>query len=62
MTTHFIVHETKDNVGVVVVEKISAGQKVSGWIMKTDETITVKVLENISASSSAIVKNSGEFL
>ena len=47
MTTHFIVHETKDNVGVVVVEKISAGQKVSGWIMKNDETITVKVLEDI---------------
>ncbi len=47
MTTHFIVHETKDNVGVVVVEKISAGQNVSGWIMENDKTITIKVLEDI---------------
>lgn len=47
MTTHFIVHESKDNVGVVVVEKISAGQNVSGWIMETDKTITIKVLEDI---------------
>ena len=47
MTTHFIVHEAKDNVGVVVVEKISAGQNVSGWIMETDKTITIKVLSDI---------------
>ena len=47
MTTHFIVHEAKDNVGVVVVEKISAGQNVSGWIMETDKTISIKVLEDI---------------
>ena len=47
MTTHFIVHETKDNVGVVVVEKISAGQKVSGWIMETDKSITIEVIEDV---------------
>ena len=33
--------------GVVVVEKISAGQNVSGWIMETDKTISIKVLEDI---------------
>ncbi len=32
---------------MVVVEKISAGQNVSGWIMETDKTITIKVLEDI---------------
>ena len=47
MTTHFIAHDLTDTVGVVVVEKISAGQKVSGWIMETDETIMLDALEDI---------------
>ena len=47
MITHFIAHDAKDTVGVIVVEKVKAGEEVSGWIMETDETIAVKVLEDI---------------
>ena len=47
MITHFITHDAKDTVGVIVVEKVLAGQKVTGWIMETDETITIKVIEDI---------------
>ena len=47
MTTHFIAHETIDTVGVVVVEKVSTGQEVSGWIMETDETIIMKALTDV---------------
>ena len=47
MTTHFITHDSKDNVGVVVVEKVVSGQNVNGWIMETDETILVNALEDI---------------
>ena len=47
MITHFIVHDAKDTVGVVVVEKVKAGQKALGWIMETDETITINAIEDI---------------
>lgn len=43
----FLVHEAKDTVGVVVVETVEAGQELSGWIMETDETITIKALDAI---------------
>ena len=38
MNPHFIAHEPSDTVGVVVVEKVKAGQEVTGWIMETDKT------------------------
>lgn len=47
MTTHFLVHESKDNVGVVVVEDVQAGQTLSGWLMDTDETITIEAKDPI---------------
>jgi len=47
MTTHFIAHDANDTVGVVVVEKVSAGETVSGWIMETDQTIVIDVLEDV---------------
>ena len=47
MITHFIAHNADDTVGVVVVEKVLAGEKVSGWIMESDQTITVEVLEDV---------------
>ena len=47
MTTHFIAHDTADTVGVVVVEKVLAGQEVNGWIMETDETVTIKALVEV---------------
>ena len=47
METHFIVHDKADTVGVMVVESAQAGQELTGWIMETDETITVKSLDLI---------------
>ena len=47
MTTHFIAHDNTDTVGVVVVEKVLAGQEVSGWIMETDETVSIKALTEV---------------
>ena len=38
---HFIVHESADNVGVVVVEGVCKGQILSGWVMASDESLTV---------------------
>lgn len=41
MATDFIVHDEQDHVGVVVVEGVSRGQTLKGWVMATDETIEV---------------------
>ena len=47
MTTHFIAHDAADTVGVVVVEQVKAGQEATGWIMETDETVTIKPLVEV---------------
>ncbi|HIL17140.1 MAG TPA: flagellar biosynthesis protein FlgA [Deltaproteobacteria bacterium] len=47
MTTHFIAHEPADTVGVIVVEKVTAGQQAAGWIMETDETVSVQALAEV---------------
>ncbi len=39
---HFLVHKTADTTGVVVVEDVEAGDELTGWVMETDGTITVK--------------------
>jgi (2R)-sulfolactate sulfo-lyase subunit alpha len=43
----FLVHEDDDSVGVVVVEGIEAGQELSGWLMSSDETISMAALDPI---------------
>ncbi len=47
MAVDFIVHEAGDSVGVVVVEGVKAGQNLTGWVMAEDQTITIKVLNDI---------------
>jgi (2R)-sulfolactate sulfo-lyase subunit alpha len=47
MSTHFLVHESSDTVGVVVVEDVQAGQPLSGWLMDTDGTIEITALDPI---------------
>jgi (2R)-sulfolactate sulfo-lyase subunit alpha len=48
MTTHFLVHESTDTVGVITVEGVEAGQTVSGWQMDTDGTITMVARDPIA--------------
>lgn len=43
----FVVHDEGDSVGVVVVEGVRAGQKLSGWIMDQDRTIDFEVKDDI---------------
>jgi (2R)-sulfolactate sulfo-lyase subunit alpha len=47
MPTDFIVHDKADTVGVVVVEDVSPGKSLTGWIMETDETIQLKALDAV---------------
>jgi (2R)-sulfolactate sulfo-lyase subunit alpha len=44
---HFVLHDPKDTVAVVVVEGIKAGQELTGWIMDEDRTVTVNSRQDI---------------
>lgn len=47
MTTHILIHGEEDTVGVAVVENIEAGMALTGWVMETDDTITVEARDPI---------------
>lgn len=47
MTPDFIVHDKADTVGVAVVETIRPNTQVTGWIMETDETVTMTALDAV---------------
>jgi len=57
MITHFIVHGEADSVGVMVVENIQAGQELTGWIMETDQTITVRSLDAVPLGHKIALKD-----
>ena len=57
MTTHFIVHDKGDTVGVMVVENASAGAELTGWIMETDETITLQSLDAVPLGHKIALKD-----
>ena len=47
MAIDFMVHEAGDGVGVVVVEGVKAGQELTGWVMKENQTIQINTLTDI---------------
>ena len=40
--TDIIIHDKKDNVGVIVIEKVTKGQDCGSWIMEDDSSSKVK--------------------
>jgi len=53
----FIVHDSTDTVGVVVVEGVEAGQQLTGWVMDGDKTIKVKALNPIPLGHKVALAN-----
>jgi len=47
MTTDIIIHDEKDNVGVVVVDKITLKQDCACWIMENDKTVKIQSEDEI---------------
>ncbi len=47
MTTHFLVHNKIDKVGVVVVEDVKAGEALTGWLLEDDSTIRLEAKDDI---------------
>ena len=46
--TDIIIHDEKDNVGVVVIDKTKKDQDCHCWIMENDKSIKIKSLNDIS--------------
>ena len=57
MIPDFLVHEAADGVGVVVVEGLKADQEITGWVMKEDETVSVKILNDIPIGHKVALKD-----
>jgi (2R)-sulfolactate sulfo-lyase subunit alpha len=47
MIVHFCVHDEGDSVGVAVVEGITSGQTLNGWVMDQDKMITFAAKSDI---------------
>lgn len=47
MAIQFLVHEPGDSVGVVVVEGLTAGQALTGWVMDGDRTVTIDLKNDV---------------
>ena len=45
--TDIIIHDKKDNVGVVVIEKVNKGQDCECWIMEDDSSTSIKSISDI---------------
>ncbi len=46
-STDIIIHDEKDNVGVVVIEKITPNQDCNCWIMENDSSANIKSMSEI---------------
>jgi (2R)-sulfolactate sulfo-lyase subunit alpha len=53
---HFVVHNEGDTVGVVVVEDAKAGQELTGWVMETDATISVRAEADVPLGHKVAIK------
>lgn len=60
VTTHFLVHTQQDTVGVAVVEDIEPGMSLTGWIMDTDDTITVEAKDAIPLGHKVALRDIAE--
>jgi (2R)-sulfolactate sulfo-lyase subunit alpha len=54
---HFVLHDAKDTVAVVVVEGVTAGTDMTGWIMDEDRKITVKAQQDIPIGHKVALKD-----
>ena len=53
---HFVVHDEDDSVGVVVVEGVKSGQRLTGWIMDQDKQIKVSAQNDIPIGHKLAIK------
>ena len=55
--TDIIIHDDKDNVGVVVIDLTKKDQEYSCWIMESDKTVKIQSINNISLGHKIALKD-----
>ena len=54
---HFVLHEARDNVAVVVVEGVKAGMELNGWIMDEDKSLNIVARQDIPIGHKVALAN-----
>lgn len=54
---HFVLHDAKDTVAVVVVEGVKAGMSLAGWIMDEDRMTSVDARQDIPIGHKVALKD-----
>ena len=54
---HFVLHDAKDTVAVVVVEGVKAGTSMTGWIMDEDRMLDVQARQDIPIGHKVALKD-----
>lgn len=54
---HFVVHEDGDSVGTIVVEGINVGDKLTGWVMEQDQTLSLNTISAIPIGHKVALKD-----
>ena len=54
---HFVLHDAKDTVAVVVVEGVTAGTAMTGWIMDEDRMIEIAAQQDIPIGHKVALKD-----
>ena len=60
MTIHFVVHDEGESVGVVVVEGLKAGQKLTGWVMDQDRMMEFDARSDIPIGHKLAIRDIGK--
>ena len=54
---HFVLHDPRDTVAVVVVEGVKAGMALNGWIMDEDRMVSVDATQDIPIGHKVALKD-----
>ncbi len=54
---HFVLHDARDTVAVVVVEGVEAGMSLNGWIMDEDRMIELRARQDIPIGHKVALKD-----
>lgn len=54
---HFVLHDAKDTVAVVVVEGVKAGMELNGWIMDENKTMKLTAKQDIPIGHKIALKD-----
>ena len=54
---HFVLHDARDTVAVVVVEGVKAGTPMTGWIMDEDRTLDLQARQDIPIGHKVALKD-----